>query len=293
MAEPNEPLQGWDLGMVRPPREKPSFFVPGKARCSVCGKSISDHEGRLFRTCEFWKCRAEYRRKRHALKKRREEEYCLRQEEFARRIGQFRDRVAESLGIDRPELFVPVSVPAAARSVVSLPEERLSALGDHLRKLVEEACEDEDESPVAPPDDEAKPDADDANAFFMQQACATCQGYCCLSGQHLAYLNKGMISRYLARETGIEPSEVPSEYSSHVPENTCEDSCVYHGERGCGLPRAMRASICNGFECTELGWLRDKLAGPGPHRIFMVGMEAGRVIRYAFVSEGDIRRGSC
>jgi len=296
MTEPPELLRGWDLGMALPEREKPTVFPPGKACCGVCGKPISDRRWRLFQTCDFWKCQAEHRQKQRRIRNEREERYRRRREEFARRIGQFRDQVAGSLGIGEPELFVPVSVPAALRPATRLPQERLSALSDHLTQLVSAVREEEEEPPNATPLDETETDATDADrvaAFFLEQGCATCQGYCCLSGRNLAYLDKGMMSRYLAEQTPLEPTEVLSDFSSHVPEITCKDSCIYHGDRGCSLPREMRSSICNGFECVELGWLRDELAGPGPHRIFLVGVDKHRVIRYAFVSQGDTRRGAC
>ena len=296
MADPTESLQGWDLGIVLPRRAKRTVFLPGKACCSVCGSPISDRRWQLFRTCDFWKCQAECRRKQRGIRKREEGAYRRQREEFARRIRQFRDNVAGSLGIGKPELFVPISVSAALPPTTRLPQERLSALCDHLTQLVSAVREEERESPQRPPSDGTEAvaaDVDRVSAFFLGQACATCQGYCCLSGRHLAYLDEGMMSRYLAERTGIEPTEVLLDFLSHVPENTSKGSCVYHGEGGCGLPRQIRSSICNGFECAELDWLRDELAGPGPHRVFMVGMEKRRVIRYAFVQEGDTRRGVC
>lgn len=294
MADPTESLPGWDLGIALPEREKRTVFLPGKARCRVCGKQISDQDWRLFQTCDFWKCRAKQRQERRESRIRREDEYRRRREVLAKRIGQFRDEVADSLGIDEPELFVPVAIPAALRPITRLPQERLSALRDHLTRLVSGVREEEEDSPCTSLCEEtetAATDTEDVSVFFLQQACATCRGYCCLTGEDLAYLNKGMMSSYLDEHPRHESPEVISRFLSHLPEETCEDSCIYHGEKGCGLPREMRSSICNGFECAEIACLREELRGSAPHRVFLVGVRASRVVRYAFVQAGDVRRG--
>jgi hypothetical protein len=89
--------------------------------------------------------------------------------------------------------------------------------------------------------------------------------------------------RYLEEYPGLQPPEVLDAFLSRVEESTSEDSCVYHGENGCSLPRHMRSGTCNGFECNLLRRLREEFPGPGPHRAFLVGLQGSRVVRYAFV----------
>ena len=296
MGDPVELPRDWDLGTISPERAKRTVFPPGKARCGVCGRRISDRDWRLFQTCDFWKCRAEQRRKQRELRARREEAYRRRREELAGRIRAFRDEVAVSLGIGEPERFVPVTVPAAERPIGRLPQERLSALGDHLGQLISDAREDREESARHRRDDPtptAAAEGESMRVSILEQACTICRGYCCLWGEDLAYIDRGVMSSYLDEHPQYDPLAVISGFLSHVPENTCKDSCVYHGEKGCGLPREMRSSVCNGFECVELGWLKEDLRGLAPYRVFLVGMQGRRVVRYAFVDMGDIRRGVC
>jgi hypothetical protein len=296
MADPVELPRDWGLGAISPERANRTVFLPGKARCSVCGSRISDQRWRLFQTCDFWKCRAEQRRKQRELLATREEAFRRRRKEFARRLRLFRDEAAVALGVGQPERFVPVSVPAAERPISLLPQERLSVLGDHLAQLISDLREDGGEAARQRGDDDTSTPAAEGDCMrvsILQQACATCRGYCCLGGEDLAYLDRGMMSSYLDEHPQDDPPEVISRFLSHLPENTCEDSCVYHGEKGCGLPREMRSSICNGFECSELGWLREELRGSPPYRVFLVGMQGRRVVRYAFAQAGDVGSAVC
>lgn len=295
MAAPAELLVDRDLGLIRPERVKRKVYLPGKARCGVCEKPISDRDWRLFQTCDFWKCRVEHRRKQRELGVRRAEEYHRRREELARRLRLFRDEVAVSLGIGEPERFVPAAVPAAERPISRLPQGRLSALGDHLGQLISDARQDRGESAGDGCDRQAPMAAAEGDCMrvsILEQACAICRGCCCLSGEDLAYLDKGTMSSYLDEHPQYDSPQVISEFLSHVPQSTCKDSCVYHGEEGCGLPREMRSSVCNKHECAHLGWLEESLKGLPAYRVFLVGMRGPRVVRYAFVEAGDIRRGS-
>lgn len=296
MADPVELPRHWGVGTIRPERAKRTVYLPGKACCGVCGKPISDRDWRMFESCDFWKCRAEQRRKHREARARREEEERRGRKELAGRLCLFRDEVAVSLGVGEPERFLPVTIPASEWTISRLPQDRLSALGDHLGQLVADARKDREESARDGSDDgtpAAASEGDCMRASILQQACAICRGYCCLSRKDLAYLNKDMMSTYLDEHPQYDPLEVISEFLSHVPEKTFTDSCIYHGEKGCGLPRDMRPSICNEFECLELGWVREELSELAPYRVCLVGMQGRRVVRYAFVDEEHVRRGAC
>jgi hypothetical protein len=41
-------------------------------------------------------------------------------------------------------------------------------------------------------------------------------------------------------------------YASQVPAVSYEDSCIFHGARGCTLDRSLRANICNIYYCKGL-----------------------------------------
>jgi hypothetical protein len=64
-------------------------------------------------------------------------------------------------------------------------------------------------------------------------------------------------------------------YVECLPSQTFAESCVYHGERGCGLPSEMRAATCNDFYCEELHHLRQ-------------GLDEGSLLRAFFVSVDEV-----
>jgi hypothetical protein len=264
----------------RPPRET---FVPGKARCAVCGTEISDRRWRLFQTCEFWKCRVEHRSKQRALRKEVEERQRREREEFERRIGLLRAEAARRLGIDDPQSYVPAAIPAAECGLGDVAPQRPAALGRHLEQRIAEALEKRNGSPPEGRDDADPSPPGEGPGPILQRACATCRGACCRRGGEEAYLSAKTVLGYLERRSDADATGVLQAYLSRVPERSCEDSCIYHGENGCVLPREMRSSICNGFECTGLQRLREKLSGPGPHRVFLVALKDSRVVRFEFV----------
>jgi len=281
-------LPGWDLGIVPPDKRRRTVFLPGKARCAVCGRGITDRDWRLYQTCDFWKCRAQRRQQQRTLRKKIDERERHQREKFERRTHLLRDKAAGLLGIDDPERFVPAVIPATQRPVTCLPQERRSALDDHLKSLIAEAHEKRKASPGDRSDDAAPTVALEANSKplpIVQEACATCQGNCCISGGDNAYLTAKTIIRYSNEHPDLEPHEVRDAFLSHVEERTIENSCIYHGQNGCGLPRDARSTTCNEFECIGLRRLLKKLSGSGPHRVFLAAAEKNQVVRYTFLNK--------
>jgi len=84
----------------------------------------------------------------------------------------------------------------------------------------------------------------------MAKACETCRGSCCSLGTHnVAYLKKDAIYR-AARHLGTRSlPEVIKAYMDHVPDEHVMGSCFYHTTQGCALPREMRSTICNTYQC--------------------------------------------
>ncbi len=282
----NRSFRGWNLGIVPPDKRRRTVFLPGKAKCAVCGRGITDRDWRLYQTCDFWKCRVQHRRQQRTFRTEIDEHERRQREEFERRVCLLRDKAAGLLGIDGPERFVPAVVPAFQRPITYLPQKRRFALGDHLKSLIAEAHEKRKVSPDDHPDNAAPTIAPDANSKplpIVQEACTTCRGSCCISGGNRAYLTVEMILRYSNEHPEFEAHKVRAVFLSHVGERTIENSCIYHGKNGCGLPRDMRSTTCNEFECARLRRLLKKLSGPGPHLVFLVAAEKSRVVRYAFV----------
>ncbi|NNK63282.1 MAG: hypothetical protein HKO98_08710 [Gemmatimonadetes bacterium] len=115
-------------------------------------------------------------------------------------------------------------------------------------------------------------------------ACAGCRGWCCrYGGRDGAHLSVATLRRAAreVREDGSDPSadDLTDLYLSYLGATHSEDGCLFHGDRGCRLPRDLRSEVCNAFLCGELlevvaGWNRDGL-GAGEHAFVAVSRVNG------------------
>ncbi len=96
-------------------------------------------------------------------------------------------------------------------------------------------------------------------------ACGTCGGKCCNLGGDHAFLNARLLGRVLDESPGVSPEAITDAYLQYIPEETYENSCVYHGIHGCGLPREMRAITCNTYLCYSLQLLRNSVEDGESH----------------------------
>ena len=80
---------------------------------------------------------------------------------------------------------------------------------------------------------------------LLIQACTTCRGSCCQLGDTKAYLGVETLLRFLNRHPHQSAEEAVAEYESHLPKHSYDGSCVYHSERGCGLPTDHERRILN------------------------------------------------
>ncbi|WP_197356820.1 hypothetical protein [Aureliella helgolandensis] len=90
-------------------------------------------------------------------------------------------------------------------------------------------------------------------------ACGTCGGMCCKLGCDHAFLNTSLLCRVLDERPGLLADALTDAYMQKIPEETYENSCVYHGIHGCELPREMRAITCNTYLCCSLQLLRNSV----------------------------------
>jgi hypothetical protein len=168
-----------------------------------------------------------------------------------------------------------------------LPAHRRLAFREHLTRQVARAME---RGPLpltaALADDVPLPAAVDAT---LGAACATCQGHCCRLGGVRAYLWPERMRRYLAEHPTQSPEEAVDAYMAYMQATTITDSCVFHGETGCTLPREMRSDTCNRFLCGALYELQRALPGDGSARAFVAAAE-GREVRNAAFIDAGVRR---
>lgn len=162
----------------------------------------------------------------------------------ARLSGTKVDRIASGL------------VPFVDRRLTALPDARRTAFEVHLRDMIRSSFGSEpDIGSKTGADPEHRPplESDDPDSPVQAAACMACRGDCCLAGAHRhAFISEGVIQAYRVSHPDATPEEVEAYYLDHLPKQHVTDSCVYHGETGCALPRERRSTICNSFLC----WFR-------------------------------------
>ncbi|HVE40272.1 MAG TPA: hypothetical protein VNM14_10315 [Planctomycetota bacterium] len=160
-----------------------------------------------------------------------------------------------------PERVLLARLPANERGVVPLPEERRATFATNLRAAIDRALDDPDRPVPESPEDAP------AQAPLIRGACSACRGSCCTSGGEHAFLYPDHFRRFLRNHPERSRDELLADYLSRVPPESVQDSCVYHRESGCALPRELRANLCNSFLCgdlTELLEARSRQADPPP-----------------------------
>lgn len=109
------------------------------------------------------------------------------------------------------------------------------------------------QKPVPPPPDDAVP--------VLRAGCAACRGYCCLGGEEHAYLDDRAMARVLRERPELSERALIAAYVARIAARSFQDSCLFHGERGCTLEPDLRARLCHSFFCTPL---KDFLRGGVP-----------------------------
>lgn len=169
-------------------------------------------------------------------------------------------------------------------------------LRDQLRKRLEAMVTSLSDGP----EDDPEPDAEQAASRVPRPtfhaggpvfaaACSACGGLCCRQGlPRGAFLTPATFRRVIRDGQGrIAPADLVDLYLSHLGPTHAHSSCLFHGERGCRLPREIRGDTCNRWICEDLENLfLDTGGGEGvpPGHVFVAmsrdGRQAGRVVRY-------------
>jgi hypothetical protein len=215
--------------------------MPGLAtHCIVCRQTLT-HADRLRGVCSQSECR------RQLLLQQARATLKYRLEVLRKRFLEVRAEAAPSAGIDQPERYPLAIVPSFVNGLVPLSEERKQRFRAHVAQVVAESW---DQPPAEKADVPVLPRPDIQK--FFGGACALCRGYCCrLAGDH-AFFRAETVQRFRQAHSGLTQEQVVDHYMSFLQEQSLENSCVYHGDRGCVLPRDIRPSICNDFFCEGL-----------------------------------------
>lgn len=75
-------------------------------------------------------------------------------------------------------------------------------------------------------------------------------------GGDSGYIDARTLRRVREQRPELGTEQLVALYLEAIPERTVAGSCVFHGERGCALPRSLRSRVCNDFYCLPLRqWL--------------------------------------
>jgi hypothetical protein len=164
-------------------------------------------------------------------------------------------------GID-PEAADWSLVPANPAQPRPLSAERSQAFAAHLRRVMDEVRAHREPERAATPeraeDTEvgtgAVPDGTEAQAQVeaFARACSTCRGWCCRRGGTHAFLDARSLQRVRDQHPDTRPEELERRYLGHLGPTHLDGGCVYQGDTGCRLPRALRSDTCNRWLCDDL-----------------------------------------
>jgi len=256
--------------------------------CVVCGEVIDECVPRLQKYCSNRKCKWEYfdrirkqiRSSRESLKRKRER--------LKRQARDLRDNTAEAAGIGNPKDFTPAAIPVNTRRVRHLPEKRRRTFRDRLMQLIGQAAAERRSSARSKDNTTIQMNCDAQMQgtelrSILRNACAICRGGCCIHGGDHAYLKVETLLRCMYQHPELQQHQVLEEYLSCLPKKTYEDSCIYHAEFGCALPRHLRAESCDSFACEGLVEIKKHAIDTKSTRFFIAAMEGKNILRSAFV----------
>ena len=246
--------------------------------CEICRCRLTVHQEVRGGICDDPKCRG-----RKAVEfdaRRRQQRTAVRQMAL-----KYRDETASRLGIGDPASLRLAVIPFYHQPVVQLSGKSRAEFKAHLVRVLRKALDGKSDS--ASEEDLEAELRQHAQAPFDAPAvgasCAVCTGFCCREGGTRAYLGVIALRSYMARHPGMRIREILHAYLSKLPDATCKGSCVYHGPRGCGLPREMRSSVCNNYYCGGMQGLQNEIASEGPGTVLLAALEEGRILKSAIV----------
>ena len=215
--------------------------VPAQPVCIVCSASISEAMiGPML--CDNRKCRRVWLG----------QSPVERQRAHNRAIREQARTIADALA--PPDCGLPlVILPSNDRSLSALPQSRKDAFVERLHSLYDSVRVDSEFVSVKI---DGKAPHDIRTQSLLDSACAACRGHCCIGGGDHAHLDAESLALVIAAREISSWDELKTAYSSYFPTSSFHDSCVFHAEHGCTLPREMRAEICNRYLCGSLTELK-------------------------------------
>ena len=147
---------------------------------------------------------------------------------------------------DRDDDCLPVMVPRSDKRLVPLTPERVERLRRHLREALLDLRKARRLNRFAAP---VSPKPAGFSATVARAACSLCKGWCCRNGGDEAFLDDRTLARLRLGNPKLTEQAIELIYLARVPDAAYQNSCIFHGKRGCSLDRSMRADICNTYLC--------------------------------------------
>ena len=274
------------------------FQSPHSKRCTVCGRTLTVHEAAVGVVCNQTDCR-------HQVLKEQLAQQAKRDAQILERAEAVSESLSQSWGVHRDDHLLGV-VPSNDRPFRPVPQRRLRAFSDRLNRVLSEAvairfrnggAAIESRQDINPNEDAPSSDGQSKSENATIVACTTCRGQCCEQGGDHAFINVDTLLRYLAEHPSARPRDVYDAYLSRLGSRCYEGSCVYHGDSGCRLPRAMRSDLCNRFRCKGLTELCHQSEPRDSDRVVVVsisGIDSNqpRPIRASVGASGEVIRQS-
>ena len=245
----------------------PSSIAFRPSRCRWCAAALSDLQRRRGERCDAAPCRH-------------------RSEEAAAAVQRARvlDTVREA-GSARHGAALAAAPVVWLRHfeapIAPLTDAERTGHADHLGALAAEP-EAHARNPL-----HAYADDEDAKTPVDGVLCSLCRGRCCQHGvSNHGFVDIELLRRHRRRHGGTL-DDAALHYLARLPDAHVQGSCVYHGERGCVLPRAERAPVCNGFACDSLRTARASVEGRAPSGLLIARVGHERLVGAAWLADLD------
>lgn len=272
---------------------KPEFHNTSfqNKNCDYCHVKLTISQSIAGNVCNNIQCRIAWQDDIYKQEQLRKQEKLEMEKALTAKAHIYRDQLLTDTG-DKSLTSVPVAiVPANEKNITDLPQQRINAFLDHILRCINEAKALQNSKDHTTKITPAKTDSlVNAETLFERkaliQACSTCKGLCCLKGgvSH-AYQDAVNMFHYMKNNEGKDSDGIIAEYLNYIPPRSYEDSCVYHTDSGCTLPRNMRAEICNKHLCQGLRAIKREFSEPGPETLFIVAENNYHIVRSTLVGQ--------
>ena len=148
---------------------------------------------------------------------------------------------------NQPDEDLTIGVPLNRRRLKPVVPQRVRNLRKHLVEALRAV------RTMKGPPSPLRPEPEGFAGQVVRAACTLCKGWCCKGGGEHAYLDERTLARVRDARPELDARAVLRLYADSVPDKAYDSSCIFHGERGCTLDRALRSDICNVYLCGELG----------------------------------------